>query len=150
MSEPITTPQTTLQRVREGLTGISQAAQVIGLQEHWRSLRSHQNRVDDSHEAMMQAAGFRRGEGNIPAADDEMGDNLTVTGDNVYHIHPESPRQPQQTQPKSNLPAAIALAAGLGIPLGILAYQLPKLVGKPAVEIEDKDTKNTLRPDEAP
>ena len=108
--------------------GLETAAQAIGVEDHRRMLFRHQQRVDDGHAAMAQAAGF----GDLVKRsrkqnEDEMGD-LSVTGDQ-YHLHQ-----------KSGGPWGPLLTGGALAALAFAAWQLmadkstDRVIEKPGVD----------------
>jgi len=127
-------------RTAEAGAGLAAAAKAVALADHRRMLHDHANRVQDSHECQMRAAGFepkdRGGE------DDEMGD-ITVTGDIHYQQPPDAKQKTaggvSDTMKKAALGAALA-ASGAGLGIGI-----PWMLGafdKDAPAVQSTDTRN--------
>lgn len=140
--------------------GLAAAAKAVALADHRRMLDEAHRRTREGHVAMMRAAGFD------PASlktdeDDEMGGDVTVTGD--IHITTASPAQqeaPKSDEPKTGskfasgaLPlAAAALGTALGA-AGVAAVQMMK-PNQPAPVVQpdtprftdtDTDTQYELR-----
>jgi len=127
---------TALENLRGKLVDLGTAAQAVGLDHHWRELAAHRQRVQDSHAAMSESAGFK-------ASEADMGD-LTITGD--VQIAP--PGQPAQS--KGIAKAAIAATVGAALASGamVAAHQLSDSDAAPPPVADtdtDTDTRNTIR-----
>ena len=99
--------------------GLAAAAKAVALADHKRMLEEHRRRTREGHVAMMRAAGFD------PATlqtdgDDDMGGDVTVTGD-IHVTMPQSssagdaqPKKPSRLSAVAGPLAAALLGTGLG------------------------------------
>lgn len=127
MSNSQTPMEEAAERLAEGMPGLGIAAKAVGLQDHQRMLDSAQDRLDDGHDAMRQAAGLKPREGK--SAGEKMGD-ITISGDSVNHNYYQpspaptnKPPEPAPRKPMGNLTKA-ALAAALASAIGAGGYLL--------------------------
>jgi hypothetical protein len=133
--------QEAAERIGETVPGIHVAAVAVGLEDHRRMLADHARRVRSDYNRLHKQAG-----GDVSdAAGDDMGGNITITGDinvadarqanrileklgsvNGNGQQPQQPTQPQQPQSPTTWskvwPWALAggaLASGAGIPAAV-------------------------------
>ena len=102
--------------------GLAAAAKAVALADHKRMLDEANRRTREGHVAMMLAAGFDP-DSLKTDEDDEMGGDVTVTGDIHITTTPPAPQSPsaQQTAPSDAEPRKPSKAAAAALPLAAAA-----------------------------
>ena len=128
--------QTGMDNLQEKLIQLQAGASAVGLDHHRRELAAYRQRVKDSHDYAVRAAGHEPSEG------EDMGGDFILTGD----IQQTAPQQ------KNHLPIILAAILGTTLPLSsAVGYWMANFNGTDAEPpIVSKDLSNTLRPDFAP
>lgn len=149
------------ERSAQVIPGLAAAAAAVGLEDHRRTLYRYQQRVEDSHRSMADAAGFAI---DREVSDEDMGD-IVITGDiqvgssnqvasvldairnrETSSMQPAPTATPSPTSGLSKTLATVALTSlglGAGAALPIAAWNLTRA---DTTIISGKDTATDVSP----
>ena len=137
--------QTTIQNLKEKITGIGVAQQAVGLEHHRKDLAAYRRRTREGFEAMAQATGFDTP--SSAAGRDDMGD-LVITGD----IQLDNKQSSHPSNGATKVVGAAVLGAALagGPAIGYWWGDREEGGEEPTAVVADSDASNTIRPDDQP
>ena len=126
-----------------GLSGLMQAAQAVGLQNHKGVLDRWLKQVDLANIIGTKAQGYDSAEiaKELFPEDDDVDNSVTVAGDTHVHIQPQN--QPQINQPSPGLPSSPRLVPAW------LPWVLAAALGASGTYLFSRDNTNIIAgPDE--